>query len=330
MEEEGTAKVLRDRLKPFIGQDPKAFADTLQIAHRKNYRLDDSRRVDALIAYAKKVRAELIVLNPANLLHGCDENDAGQIGTVVRAILRIIRETGASVVLIHHTKKGLSWDQDSAAGAQSSDVRGSGALVAGADSVIQVKKLPDQEQQPGQVRFYVENSDSRVEPLPRRLVVIKLAGGLDAFTVDCATDGDTATRALLDRILPHVPETGAIPQKDLIAAAAVGTARGQSAINHGLQTGVLVRVSGKGGGLQRRNGGLVPVSPRESRTSGTGNSPYIGESPIHPAKIGPANGAARRAVAAVSAAFPGAELLEPAPDAPADQAGQTSESLGRP
>src|SRR5262249_28653604 len=136
VEEEGPREVLRDRLAPFLTPDVAAYKDTLHIAHRKGFRLDNRRWVEALIADAKARRAGLIILDPFVQLHGRDENEQAQMAIVVQAVQHIMAETGAAVVLVHHTKKGDSWNKTSSAEAQSSDVRGSGVLVGAADTVI--------------------------------------------------------------------------------------------------------------------------------------------------------------------------------------------------
>src|SRR5947209_2324850 len=66
VEEEGPAEILRDRFAPFIGHDWEAHRKTLLVAHRRGFRLDDPKKVDALIAHAKAVGASAIIIDPAD------------------------------------------------------------------------------------------------------------------------------------------------------------------------------------------------------------------------------------------------------------------------
>jgi hypothetical protein len=280
VEEEGPAEILRDRFAPFIGHEWERHRDTLLISHRKGFRLDDPRKVDSLIAHAKAAGAAVIIIDPSDKVHSRDENKStgsDGISELVQEIQRIIRETGAAVVLIHHNRKSKAPREDGEE-ALSSDLRGSIAWTAGADSVIQVHGIPKAERRPGELRFYVENSDSRVVPFDRRVAVVRMSGGEGAITF-LDPNGPGALRESLHRLLPHVPEApDCLPQADVISASGMGSDRGRSAIKYGLGTGAIVRVPGKGGGLQRRNGGLVRESPRQSTSSRTADSPLYRES----------------------------------------------------
>src|SRR5205807_2090258 len=115
-----------------------------------------------------------LILDPLNQLHG----HMRQIGDVpaeaIQAVQRIIRETGCAVILAHHTRKGESWNKNSNEEAQSADLAGSFAWAASADNIIQIKAVPVSERRPGEVRFYVENPDTRNgEPFAKRLALVK-------------------------------------------------------------------------------------------------------------------------------------------------------------
>ena len=62
--------------------------------------------LEALTARLRELSPELIVLDPMSRLHGADEN-ANAMGTaIIDAAERIARETGATVLISHHTGKG--------------------------------------------------------------------------------------------------------------------------------------------------------------------------------------------------------------------------------
>ena len=96
--------------------------------------LADDASVDALIAdikAAKAERGEPVVLVIVDTLARCasiDENSSRDMGEVVTACDRIRRETGAAVLIIHHSGKEAK-----------KGARGSSALRAAVDSEIQVQ-----------------------------------------------------------------------------------------------------------------------------------------------------------------------------------------------
>jgi len=235
VEEEGAREVLRDRLAPFLQPDPSKFNDALRIAYRKGIRLDDEKSLRRLIDACRNV--DLLVLDPWVALHGQDENEQSQIGRVLQAIQRIISETGCAVVLVHHTRKGDSWNKNSKKPVSSADARGSGSLAGAADQLIAVRPLPLSSVRPGEVRFWVENSDTRIgEPFKTRLAVVRLANGVGTMTWE-QQDGEGTNekpQELLDRALPLVPhESQTITREHLRKKLRVGKARLAAALELG-------------------------------------------------------------------------------------------------
>lgn len=87
----------------------------------------DRTHVDKIIAVVREQAAVLVLLDTqARMTVGVDEDKAVAMGPVIAAVGRIVRETGATVLALHHTPKG-------AAG-----LRGSGAQLGAADTVIMV------------------------------------------------------------------------------------------------------------------------------------------------------------------------------------------------
>jgi hypothetical protein len=267
VEEEGPRETMRDRFSPFLSQTLDKYKGKLWVAHRKGIHLDDQRWISKIVADSNAVNATLVVLDPAFELHSGarPENEALQL--IAQAIKRIIDETGAAVVLVHHNKKGESWDKSSNAEAQSADVRSTGALAGAADNIVMLKSVPRSERRPGELRFYIENPDTRIgEPFERRLAVVTMGGTSGSQASISFREPELQDAATLRELLKHVPEQpDAISQADLIQAGKIGSYRGRSAIVFGLRTGALVRVQGRNGGLQR---GISRTSPpNKSRTA---------------------------------------------------------------
>lgn len=87
---------------------------------------------DQLIHDLAAMQPEMVVIDTlAMAAVGIDENSARDMGIVMRACRRIIREIGASVVLVHHTNKGGMIE------------RGSNVLRGNADVMIRVSPADD-------------------------------------------------------------------------------------------------------------------------------------------------------------------------------------------
>jgi hypothetical protein len=79
-----------------------------------------------------KFKPRLIILDTlARLTPGADENSAGQMGLAVAAIKSIMVDTGASVIVVHHTRKSGNVE------------RGSSALRAAVDVMIECSRTEE-------------------------------------------------------------------------------------------------------------------------------------------------------------------------------------------
>jgi KaiC/GvpD/RAD55 family RecA-like ATPase len=280
VEEEGPKETLRERLQPFLPPEAMAY---LHVAHRKGFKLDDAASVNRLIGEIKKVVARVLVLDPLNQLHRHMRQIGEVPAEVIQAIQRIIAETGCAVVLAHHNRKDESGNKESSDEVQSSSLAGSYAWAASADNIIQIKAVPNSERQHGEVRFYVENSDTRNgEPLPRRRAVVKPGpwrAGVDAMTFE---ELDSPAMKALRELWPVIPTevTDAMSVENLRKASGMGKARVQSGVDFGLGTHALVRRI-KGGGIYRaENVGPSGLSPKQSGTIGPSDSSLIRESGV--------------------------------------------------
>lgn len=204
VEEEGSVDVQGDRFRPFLSDGKGADLDgRLMVAFRRRFRLDVPQRVDGLIQWVKDTKAQVVVLDPFKLLHQADEQSASELTPVLDALQRIITETGCTIILIHHTKKGGSWDKGDQSDAQSADARGSGAIIGSVDHVIAVKGVAPAQRVAGEVRFVVECPDSRVaQPFEKRMGCVALSGGLTWAETQAKAD---KTAELLMRVLAAVP-----------------------------------------------------------------------------------------------------------------------------
>ncbi len=244
VEEESAKEVLRDRLKPFLGSNPEEFDDRLRVIFKKRIRLDVERTLRELIKASQG--AQLIVLDPFVRLHSKREKEQDEMALVARTLQRIMDETGAAVVLVHHTRKGDSWNKNSNADASAEDARGSGVIAGEVDNIISVRGVPQAQRVVGQVRLIVENPASRMgAEFEKRTAVIDLSGGAQPLTwIESEPEGSKETAEdLLQRmvaVLHHAP--AATDRHSIRDALRVSLKRLREAIRLGVTRGVLVEL----------------------------------------------------------------------------------------
>jgi len=79
--------------------------DNLRYLHRQGVRLD--RRFDKFLDEAISYQPSLIVLDSLTRLHTQDENNAGAMASLFNDSINVLtKETGAAIIVLHHTNKG--------------------------------------------------------------------------------------------------------------------------------------------------------------------------------------------------------------------------------
>lgn len=128
IDEENPVDVVYHRLLS-LGMTAKG-KDNIHYYHRQGIRLD--RNPEKVLDDALLIKPELIVIDSLTRFHSVDENSSGTINQLFNeAIMPLARETGASVVLLHHTKKGDF-------GSDFDVIRGSSDIGAAVDNAIRV------------------------------------------------------------------------------------------------------------------------------------------------------------------------------------------------
>ena len=86
-------------------------------------------RLDEIIEEAKFRNCKLVIVDTLNCYFQEDENSATEARRFNQAVKRLVRETGATVLVLHHTGKN-----------QAAGMRGSTAFRAGADFVLRLER----------------------------------------------------------------------------------------------------------------------------------------------------------------------------------------------
>jgi archaellum biogenesis ATPase FlaH len=128
IDEENPHDVVYHRLRQLGAEN----FDNMRYLHRQGVRLD--RNFDKLLDEAIAYDPTMIVLDSLTRLHTKDENNAGEMAKLFNDSINVLcRETGAAVIIIHHTNKVQS---------DSSYVktRGSSDIGAAVDSGLEARK----------------------------------------------------------------------------------------------------------------------------------------------------------------------------------------------
>ncbi len=178
----------------------------------------DGGAVAEFIEAVREVSPALIVVDTlARCLIGGDENSARDMGLAVAAVDMIRRETGAAVLLIHHTNKAASGE------------RGSSALRGAADAMIELGSLDST------VKVTCAKSKDSPEFPAYHLKFVVLETGRQTDTGAAETscvllpadqvltfDGvSTRGRQILDCLGLYIFRTHGAPSKDIEAATGI-------------------------------------------------------------------------------------------------------------
>jgi RecA-family ATPase len=103
----------------------------------------EGQLVQRIIDYCRKHSIELIIIDPLVGFHDAPENDNNAMEKVVTVLRKVARETGAAVLVIHHSRKSPA-SSDSQAGDMDS-ARGASALTAAARFAVTISRMPKTE-----------------------------------------------------------------------------------------------------------------------------------------------------------------------------------------
>jgi hypothetical protein len=115
--------------------------------------------IDAVVAFVREKRSGLIIIDTARRFWGVgDENDAALIGEALAPILALARETGVTVLLLHHLRKSP--------GDEGSDISGSGDIFAHVDVALTLRRRGE-----GQANQRLLRAFSRYDETPDEIVI---------------------------------------------------------------------------------------------------------------------------------------------------------------
>jgi len=124
--------------------------------------------VDAAIAAARSMRAEVVVVDTLARTFGQGNEDAAQdMGAFIQCMDRLREEAGCHVAIVHHAPKDES----------ARTPRGSGALLGAADLVVRIRKGVDGGPGTATVEHAKDEADGTVLPFRLRVVDVAAPAG---------------------------------------------------------------------------------------------------------------------------------------------------------
>lgn len=205
--------------------------------HKPRFSLTNSAQVDQLIDHAVSIDARLIVLDPwQHVIPGLNENDAGETEPAFTAVHRIADESGAAVMILHHTNKAgseLGFDSIRGSSRMQGEVdvillsakRGKHKLeirIEGrdieidADSTIMAEHEPDR---PHALRFISESIKAKPRNRTREAaanVLQRASGWLTITAVEQSVEetlGEERSRETVRKVLIALADEGVVEKR---------------------------------------------------------------------------------------------------------------------
>lgn len=143
----------------------------------KHLMLDNQAELASLIKNLQRRKTEFLILDVLNVLHDKDENDNGEMRSVLRRIEQIRDEVGCQVCIVHHTRKNVDEETPLVEAA-----RGSSAISGFAEFMLGLY-LVDEETHTRKVRFVTKGVQWHF-PLYWRIRDLPTGGGVVVERVD--------------------------------------------------------------------------------------------------------------------------------------------------
>ena len=128
--------------------------DTFELtlaAETRDGLIKNDAMLDAMIERIKRLSIGVVIFDPFVSTHLVNENSNGSIQAVVAMLRRLARETAASVMLVHHVRKGNGDD------ASVDSIRGAGALIGAARAARVVNRVAEDDA----IKLGVDEADAR-------------------------------------------------------------------------------------------------------------------------------------------------------------------------
>jgi hypothetical protein len=152
-----------------------------------------------------------LILDPLVRLHGIDENNAGEVATLLAYFRSLQRELNVSVVLVHHTRKNAATGVAAGQG-----LRGSGDIHAFGDSNLYLRRSGE--------RLVLSSEHRAAAPAPPVYLELVTTPQMTHLAVMAETR-DEHPRSLQDRVLELLASGNVLTRTQLRQTLAVKNER---------------------------------------------------------------------------------------------------------
>ena len=231
---EDSAAVIKARLAGLCHHRSLRLGDLpIDVITAPSVRIDRRRDQERLATTVKQAAPRLLVLDPFVRLHRVDENDAGQVSSVLGYLRTLQRDLDVAVLVVHHARK------NGGAGAQAGQsLRGSGDLHAWGDSNLYLRR------QQGNLTLTIEHRAAQApDPFALRLVADKSRGDAHLALVESAEERAASAVDLEQALVSTLASAGEpLGRTALRDKMRVRNERLGEALTHLAATGAIVRV----------------------------------------------------------------------------------------
>lgn len=132
--EDGPRRLKRRTLDYLTGLGISDYPANLILWSKPDIDVGTPGGVSALRAAMVKFKIDITVIDTLSHVHRAEENDAGQMKTVMATLTRLARQTNSGIIYVHHSGKGSGAGEKARSAVYKG--RGSSAIVAAADVVL--------------------------------------------------------------------------------------------------------------------------------------------------------------------------------------------------
>jgi hypothetical protein len=142
-EEDSLQRVLR-RLKKIIKGDrsrPTPSDEFWRWSIRSGFKLDSLTWLEMLRQEIISFKAEVIILDVFNRLHGSDENKQAEMTAILNNLTRLTNDYGCAFIIVHHNRKSQQGDESRA----NQKIRGSGVLAGWSECSLYLRRSKEKD-----------------------------------------------------------------------------------------------------------------------------------------------------------------------------------------
>lgn len=207
--EDGAARYLERLRLLAAGRGLDTLPDTIYLLVHRGVSLDDATWQHRLIDEIRREAIALLILDPFRSVTAAADQGPAELQPVARYLRRLLGETGAAVLMVHHDTKPQPGISDTRRRAQRAS---GGGVFSVVDAPMHVERI-------GERRTLIMPDGTKHAPDPAPIIIERQAGDgwirLVGQTTSGASAGDVALHA---SIVEHLRQSGGGSQRAIVTA----------------------------------------------------------------------------------------------------------------